>query len=66
MVEGVSTNFIARFLKFPKFLPIPAEVVALPNDKLKLTKAVKKTISCSEKRRKLHENWLINGEDTPT
>jgi len=29
-------------------------------------RAVKKAILCSEKRRKLHENQLINTEDTPT
>ena len=27
---------------------------------------VKKAVSCSEKRRKLHANWLTNSEDTPT
>jgi len=32
----------------------------------KLMQTIKKAISCSEKRRKLHENRLINTEDTPT
>jgi len=32
----------------------------------KLMQAVKTAISCSEKRRKLYENRLINTEDTPT
>jgi len=32
MVEAVSTNFFARFLKISEFFKIPARIVAPPND----------------------------------
>ena len=66
MVEVVGTHFREIFKNFRNFRKFIPKLWRHLTTNFKLIQAAKKDVSCSENRRKLRDDRLINGEDTPT